>query len=206
MPVSRAVRDWMEKNPSEPLVVALEHQYTEAGLKAALLKGVDREVADLLQQTADELDCRFHLGMVLRHLCQFADDGNFGGGYSRYGAYRSQPVDYDELRVGEVYDDDIIVDGWKNAAGSTVAIGELACDASSLISLTPFEKWKPSEQDYEGYTGNAGNTLERWYHKSAIVLWSNEHHFDVAALETNVGDDAVTEQVRSRHCQRPADA
>src|SRR5262249_50031979 len=32
-----------------------------------------------------------------------------------------------------------------------------------------------------GYTGNAGNTLDRWYHRSAIVLWHREHHFDVVA-------------------------
>jgi hypothetical protein len=28
-------------------------------------------------------------------------------------------------------------------------------------------------------TGNAGNTLDRWYHRSALVLWHRDHHFDV---------------------------
>jgi predicted 2-oxoglutarate/Fe(II)-dependent dioxygenase YbiX len=178
--VRSAVSEWMEKNPKDPMVVALEHQYTQAGLKPTLLKGVDREIADLLIDASQNLDCHLHIGMVSRHLCQFADDGhhNFGR-YSRYRDYESGPVDYDSLSIGEVYDDDIVVDGWKNTAGANVAIGRLSCDESSLISLTPFDQWKPTQQDYEGYTGNAGNTLDRWYHKSAVVLWSAEHHFDL---------------------------
>ena len=36
-------------------------------------------------------------------------------------------------------------------------------------------------QEYEGYTGNAGNTLDRWYHRSAIVLWRRDQHFEVVA-------------------------
>ncbi len=196
-PVTVAVHDWMDQNPDEPMVIALEHQYTAAGLKPRLLKGVDREVADSIMNAAADLDCRIHLGMVSRHLCQYADDGYFGNSrYSRYGGSRSESVNYDDLNIGEVYEDEIVVDGWKDFTGASVAIGKLGCGASDLISLTPFEKWKPTEQDYEGYTGNAGNTLDRWYHKSAIVLWSNEKHFDI--LTRSGISPAVDEFLRMR--------
>jgi hypothetical protein len=48
-------------------------------------------------------------------------------------------------------------------------------------SWIPIDKWKPTSEDFEGYTGNAGNTLDRWYHRSALVLWPRAHHFDVVA-------------------------
>jgi hypothetical protein len=38
-----------------------------------------------------------------------------------------------------------------------------------------------TSEDFEGYTGNAGNTLDRWYHRSALVVWHREHHFDIVA-------------------------
>ena len=37
---------------------------------------------------------------------------------------------------------------------------------------------KPKE-DFEGYTGNAGMTLERWYRHAAVALWPRARHEDV---------------------------
>ena len=45
----------------------------------------------------------------------------------------------------------------------------------------PIDDWKPTSEEFEGYTGNAGNTLDRWYHRSAIVVWHRDHHFEVVA-------------------------
>ncbi len=174
----QAVTQWMHERGNEPMVFALEHQYTQQGLKPELLKGADREVFGQLAAVSQQCECRLHLGQVSRHLSQFATDDNYG--YTRRG-YRSGPVDFDELEIGEVYEDEIRVDGWKDWRGKRVALGELACDSSMLVSTTPVEDWIPTQQDYEGYTGNAGNVLDRWYHKSAIVLWSEQHHFDVIA-------------------------
>ena len=35
------------------------------------------------------------------------------------------------------------------------------------------------EEDFEGYTGNAGMTLERWYRHAAVVLWPESRHFEI---------------------------
>ena len=40
--------------------------------------------------------------------------GDFGYGRRRY---RSGPVDYDNLNIGESYNDEIVIDGWKDASG-----------------------------------------------------------------------------------------
>ncbi len=37
------------------------------------------------------------------------------------------------------------------------------------------------EEDFEGYTGNAGMTLDRWYRHAAIFIWPGSRHFDVLA-------------------------
>ena len=36
---------------------------------------------------------------------------------------------------------------------------------------------EPFETEHEGYTGNAGNTVDHWYHRAAIVLWPRERNF-----------------------------
>ncbi|MEZ6090926.1 MAG: 2OG-Fe(II) oxygenase [Pirellulaceae bacterium] len=188
----RHLRDWMHYRPSDPLVFALEHQYTEAGLKSSLLKGADKELLRHIATAADTLDCHLHLGQVSRHLTQFADEGCFYNERRRYRGYDSDwSGDYKDLTIGETYDDEIVIDGWKDADGEPVRFAGLACQTSQLISAAPVEDWKPTRQDYEGYTGNAGNTLERWYHKSAIVIWPRAQHYKIIAdmgLEFAVGE------------------
>src|SRR5206468_6691486 len=68
-----------------------------------------------------------------------------------------------------------------NMHGRKQPWGDIALDPSAIVSSIPLDDWKPTSEDFEGYTGNAGNTLDRWYHRSAIVLWHRDHHFDVLA-------------------------
>ncbi|TVQ03124.1 MAG: 2OG-Fe(II) oxygenase [Planctomycetaceae bacterium] len=179
----RAISEWARDRRDAPMVFALEHHYTQDGLAPGLLKGVDRLIHDQLIAAAKVSGCRVHFGQVSRHLSQAAYDDDFG--YDRYDRWRSrrqsEPTDFSSLSIGEVYEDEIIVDGWKDAQGEPVGLHRLGCDASMLISTQPVEDWKPTSEDYEGYTGNAGNVLERWYHRSAIVLWAYDHHFEMIA-------------------------
>ena len=39
--------------------------------------------------------------------------------------------------------------------------------------------FQPFESEYEGWTGNAGNTLDRWYHRAAIIAWRQIDHYAV---------------------------
>src|SRR5258708_19711117 len=50
-------------------------------------------------------------------------------------------------------------------------------------SATPDPPWdlEPFESEHEGYTGNAGNTVEHWYHRAAVVLWPRERTFVIRA-------------------------
>ncbi|MCA9199398.1 MAG: 2OG-Fe(II) oxygenase [Planctomycetales bacterium] len=174
--LEKQVANWFRIRPADSLVFAMDHQYTAAGLKPSHLKGTDRELYQNVVAIADEQNYQLHFGQVERHLCQFADDGSFG--YGRRSS-RRWSGDYRDLDIGGVFEDQIVVDGWKTNDGKNVALPPLRCRSNQLVSLVPCEDWIPTRQDYEGYTGNAGNTLDRWYHKSVITIWPKAQHFEI---------------------------
>jgi hypothetical protein len=174
--LAESIGSWVRREPAKPLVFALEHHYTERGLSPDLLKGVDRQVADLVAIAAEKTNCVVHLVQVARHLLQFADDGSFSRGYSHYHHAPKRA-----LEIGETYEDDLIGTQWTDVRGTKQPWGDMAFDLSAIVSSVPIDDWKPTSEEFEGYTGNAGNTLDRWYHRSAIVVWHRDHHFDVIA-------------------------
>jgi 2OG-Fe(II) oxygenase superfamily len=170
-----SIDSWVTTRPAEPLVFALEHHYTEHGMSLDLLKGADRKLADLVQAAGEKSGCLVHLAQVERHLSQFADDGSFGEGYSSRSYRRSRH----EIEIGETYEDELAGAQWSDLSGKKQPWGEIPFDLSAIVSSVPIDQWKPTSEEFEGYTGNAGNTLDRWYHRSAIVVWHSDHHFDV---------------------------
>jgi hypothetical protein len=47
----------------------------------------------------------------------------------------------------------------------------LSVTVGEVCASTPTDLLKPRESQYEGYMGNWGNTLDRWYHRAAVVVW-----------------------------------
>jgi len=176
--LAEALGSWVTRQPARPLVFALDHRYTQRGLSADLLKGTDRQLADLVVSAAAKADCLVHLAQVSRHLLQFADDGSFNDNYARY-SYRA-PRRH-AIEIGETYEDELSGTEWTNLSGQKQPWGTIAFDLSAIVSSVPIDDWKPTSEEFEGYTGNAGNTLDRWYHRSAIVVWHRDQHFEVVA-------------------------
>jgi hypothetical protein len=174
--LAESIGSWVARQTAKPLVFTLEHHYTQRGLSLDLLKGVDRQLADLVVSAAEKTDCFVHLAQVSRHLLQFADDGSFGQGYSHH--YRTPRR---AIEIGETYEDDLSGTQWTDVRGRKQPWVDIAFDLSAIVSSVPIDDWKPTSEEFEGYTGNAGNTLDRWYHRSAIVIWHRDHHFDVVA-------------------------
>src|SRR5207244_1286637 len=46
--LTEAIGSWVARQPAKPLVFALDHHYTQRGLSLDLLKGTDRQLADLV--------------------------------------------------------------------------------------------------------------------------------------------------------------
>jgi hypothetical protein len=46
-----------------------------------------------------------------------------------------------------------------------------------VCATTPSADLKPYASEYEGYMGNYGNTMDRWYRRAALVVWPRDRDF-----------------------------
>lgn len=73
--------------------------------------------------------------------------------------------------MGEVYDESFELDHWRDARDRKLALGRFPVDPDEVITAEDFPNIDPDEKAGEGYTGNAGCTMEYWYRRAAVVLW-----------------------------------
>ena len=194
--VAELLGAWRESDGTDKRVVTLEHQYTEDGLAPDRLKGADRARAEVLFDAAEQAGCVAHLALIT--LWQLGDVDHDYGDYSyrrrrRYGSRYSDDHDEDrgsDYEMGEIIDTSLTASHWSDRHGNAHQLGEIQVDDDEVVSGDPLDDGEPSEEDFEDYTGNAGMTLERWYHRAAIVIWPRDRHFAVlcgAGTEAAVG-------------------
>ncbi len=197
------------------LAVVLDHEYTQAGLTRDVLKGIDRARADVLFEAASQSDYDASLALVTYWQSGSAEpSGDYG--YSRRHRYDYDEDDEDEDDeddasehvMGEVFDESLMAEHFSDADGKPLAFGEVPLEEDEIVSAIPLTDGEPDKEDFEGYTGNAGMTLERWYHRAAIVLWPAESRFDVlceAGVESAVGglEQMVRRLKKARKAEQP---
>jgi hypothetical protein len=194
-------RDWPSSEEMLKTAVALEHHYSQDGLRIDTLKGVDRARADVLFDAADQADCVAHLALVTHWQSGSAEVEDYDYSYGR-GPRGRWPYDGDEEekdeatnhKMGELFDESLTVDHWSDREGKTLAIGEIDLEEEEIVCDQPREAWEPDREEFEGYTGNEGMTLERWYHRAAIVIWPKQNHFKVLCA---AGTDAAIAGLQS---------
>ena len=198
------LRDWGKQADELRLAVTLEHRYTQEGLTIDKLKGIDRARAEVLFEAAEQADCIAHLALVTLWQSGAAEGSyddysyRYGGGRRYHWSDDEDDEDYDDMstnyEMGEVYDSSLTVDHWSDAEGNKELLGEMKLDASEIVVDEPLEEAEPNREDFEGYTGNAGMTLERWYHRAAVVIWPRAKHFQVlcdAGTDASIGGFAA---------------
>jgi len=158
--------------------VLLEHSYTEANLSLRNLKGNDSSRARALLAAAGELGLVAHLGLVTYHQM-----GELEGGDSSYHSYRNRRYFDDDEEVGEVkgcmgevYEESLTVGHWRNDRDRPVGLGPYSLEMEEMIAGEAIDAREPDEKESEGYTGNAGCTMDYWYHRAAVVWWHREDH------------------------------
>jgi hypothetical protein len=206
-PATKALGELLSRWPEdgvEKVAVALDHQYSEKGLRIDALKGVDRARAEVLFDAAEQAGCTAHLALITHWQNGSAEGGDYGyGGRDRYHSrkrYGRWTDDEDEddddgggdslsgYDMGEVYDESATIDCWSDRNGRRVRLGAMDLEDGELVCSEPLEEWDISREEFGGYTGNAGMTLDRWYHRAAIVIWPREGHFRVLC---QAGTDAA---------------
>lgn len=181
--LTAVLRDGSKDEDASKVVLLLDHEYTEAGLTWDALKGVDRTRAQALLDATQAADWNIYLAQVTFHEVGSAEeDGGWGyGGYDRYEEDEEDEESEDtagDHEMLEVMDSDLTANHWRDRDGNAVALGAIDIEEDELLDPDSLRAVKPREE-YEGFTGNAGATLDRWYRHGAILLWPAAQHFAV---------------------------
>lgn len=164
-----------KETPGELTAVLLAHNYTESGVSLRKLKGDDRARAHALFAAARETGFVAHLGLVTQYkMGELEGDDH----YRRWDDDENDPVNGD---MGEIYEESLTIDHWRNAKDKAVRLGKYNIDKERLLAdeNDDFGSGDPDREEAEGFTGNAGCTIEYWYHGAAIVLWAQEDEAEI---------------------------
>ena len=189
---------WCEDRCTQKIAVALDHLYTQDGLTPDALKGTDRARAEVLFQAARRAQCVAHLALVTLWKCNSAEYA-YHRPYSRWRRYG----DWDEsegtgdvpYETGEIIDSTLTAEHWLDRAGRKAGFGSIPLDEDEIVSASPLDAGEPSEEEFEGFTGNAGMTVERWYRRAAVVIWPREEHYAVLCEAGTVAGIGGLEQM-----------
>jgi hypothetical protein len=160
------------------LVYLLDHEYTARGLSWSLLKGADGPRAEMLRSIAARSGYEIGLSLADVHEIWSCEDDYDRG--RRWSWREDDATDGDDLELIELVDSDVVLrhfvapNGKKSKFTSSVARGEL-CFTKPSRELEPFRS------EYQGYTGNEGSSVERWYHRAAVVVWPKAKSFAIRA-------------------------
>lgn len=188
--------------PPSRLVYLLDHEYSARALGWERVKGADARRAELLRAAAERADCDTALALIEIQQTwsaegpedeywddeyeEFDDEEEDEGedededdeGRPAVGRGEEPAADdrFDDYRLDELIDSTATLVRWVDSAGKASAIA-LDIEDFELCANTATNVLRPYSQEYEGYMGNYGNTMDRWYRRAALVLWPRRHDF-----------------------------
>jgi hypothetical protein len=186
-PEPRWKGDRQALEPPDRLVVLLDHQYTERGLRWSHLKGNDATRAQVLREGAERASCEVALAQAEIHEtseCYEDDPPRWGHrGWSDWDDDEADDGDQHGLTVGEILDSTVEI---VPAVGEALRF-DSAVNYAELAEVTPSAELVPYGSEYTGYMGNWGNTIDRWYRRAAIVIWPLARAFAIRAKGDPLG-------------------
>lgn len=164
------------------LVYLLDHQYTPSSLSWERLKGVDAARAAALRQAAEHLDAPVYLTLADVHETWSAEDDYQQRDYGDDSEDDDMAVESaPSPKLSELIDSNIELRYWLAPDGSPLKVDATGVDIDELCMNRLSEDCTPFRSEYEGYIGNYGNTVDRWYHRAAVVIWPRERDFTIRA-------------------------
>ncbi|KAF9885296.1 hypothetical protein FE257_013013 [Aspergillus nanangensis] len=169
------------------LIYVLEHQYTEAQLSFARLKGVDRQRLAELQNACQKADFVILLANIEKNVTGGVDESKRGdyGGY--YGGYDDSPsVNSDGVHsIQDIIECSLelshVVNSQDQVVGTHVPFVEKMLVPADVLNRSP------DEEEFGGYTGNEGATTTHFYKRTGILILPKE--FDVLFQVQKLRDD-----------------
>ena len=170
---------WRTDNKNGRMAVGLQHEYSADSLSLQNLKGPDQSRGTIISMAAEKAGCRATLGLLTLWESGYGEDGDesYHSRRSRYSS-RDRSSSKSDYRMIEVYESDLSADQWAAFDGSSPNFGRLNFDENQLLSEKPILERKP-EEEFEGFTGNAGMTLQRWYRQAIVAVWPKKAHYSI---------------------------
>jgi predicted 2-oxoglutarate/Fe(II)-dependent dioxygenase YbiX len=166
------------------LVYLLDHEYTARGLSWSRLKGADAHRSALLRAAADRSACETVLALADIQETWSAYESEPEYGYRGRDRYWDDFEDDDheggrsgEYELEELIESSVRLLHWTRQAGTGVEDISLTVDDAEVCATTPSTDVQPYASQYEGYMGNYGNTMDRWYRRAALVVWPHDQAF-----------------------------
>jgi hypothetical protein len=150
-----------------PWVLLLDHEYTEHGLRWPLLKGDDRWRVAALREAAEALGLRVHLALAELHET-WTTEPVFRSRRGWSGRDYDEPTD--EVEPDELIEELMSLDFWVDADGQVGPHRSLAIDPDDTLCFVDTGESHRTAEEYEGYMGNYGDTLDYWYRRAALVI------------------------------------
>lgn len=147
------------------LVLLLDHEYSQHGMDLAGLKGRDATWATRLLAAAEASD--HEAVLALTEIQEIRD------------------VPFDDAEDFEM--DNYLIDGsiglgwWMDPHTGVGESIESAVDEAETVAVTATAELSAYDSELEGYMGNYGNTVDRWYCRAAIVVWPRSSSFVIRA-------------------------
>jgi hypothetical protein len=164
------------------LVYLLDHEYTSRGLGFARLKGQDRRRVAALLGVAERLGCETYLALAeVREVWNCEDDWDGYRGYRSHRGFESPKRNTDDYNLLELCDSEVTLGHWVGRDGASEPGVAAYVPDDEICSTRPSAELKPFRSEHEGYMGNYGNTVDRWYHRAALVVWPESRAFIVRA-------------------------
>ncbi|EQC25460.1 hypothetical protein SDRG_16679 [Saprolegnia diclina VS20] len=107
--------------------------------------------------------------------------------YGRYEDYDDGADDGESAEMDEIHDETLRVLHWVNERNEQLKLASVQIQLESeLVNNVDdvFEDMEPTQREYEGYTGNAGPTLEFTYRRALLVLWPRARSLEVAGVKS----------------------
>ncbi|KAK1228340.1 hypothetical protein PQX77_008593 [Marasmius sp. AFHP31] len=161
---------WKQQE-SEPdkMIYMLDHKYSQASLSASALKGKDAHTVAVLDCLSKEIGFSLGLAHIEHHETGQAND--YGG---RRGGYWDESEEDDDVEMGEIEESTTSIQNLVDLDGKHISDNVDFDDETETIPARfddyfGGQTW--DDQDYEGYQGNCGGNLERFYRRTALVIW-----------------------------------
>jgi predicted 2-oxoglutarate/Fe(II)-dependent dioxygenase YbiX len=193
-----------QADPPTRLAYLLDHEYTARGLSWSRLKGADADRAALLRAAANRAGCDVVLALAEIQETWDAIDSDDADTWHDYDYEEEEEEEEEEgaddrrYVLQDLIDSSITLAHWIGPDDSRPEEISLTLSSTEVAATTPSAELTPYASEYEGYMGNYGNTLDRWYRRAALVIWPRKLGFANRARASSLWAlDQLREMIRA---------